>query len=109
MATAARSRTSSLRITDEMLDLYEAGLQLVAAGHDDVDDESEAHDEFKRIDKALSWSLLHIVSLSVFDRSVADDEMPSYMTGRPVGEDWVTMRQWRKALQAALDARRSKA
>jgi hypothetical protein len=94
----------SIRITDEMLDLWRRGCELQAAGHDDSDDDSAEHDEFVRISKRLNWSLIGVVTLSVFDRGL-DGDPPSYATpAHAIYQDWATMQSWRRALQAALEA-----
>jgi hypothetical protein len=105
------ARNSKAVITEQMLDPVERGLQLVAEGHDDVDDDSPEHDEFAALSKKLEWSLLklplHCVSL--FDSEI-DGPPPRCLTpAHAMHADWGLVQAWRQALQAALDARRCKA
>jgi hypothetical protein len=99
-------RETRINVSEEMLGLFVRGLQLVAAGYDDLDAEGPEADEFAAIDKALCWRLLQLPAhcLSVFDPDL-DDEMPAYMAKLASGRDWNLSKQWRKALQAAIDAR----
>ncbi|WP_027556619.1 hypothetical protein [Bradyrhizobium sp. Cp5.3] len=101
----AQRRT--ITVTDEMVILFKRGLELQAAGHDDVDDNSPEADEFARIDKELNWQLLKLPAhmVSVLD-PLLDGSMPKYMPCLAAGRDWGSSVQWRRALQAALDARR---
>jgi hypothetical protein len=101
----AQQRT--LAITDEMLSLFERGLQLVAAGHDDVDDDSAAHWEFVRLAKKLEWELIKLPmhAVSIFDRAL-DGPPPSYLKpSHAMYIDWDLARSWRRALQAACETR----
>ena len=103
-------REAKVNVTPEMIVLFARGLQLCAEGHDDVDDDSAEHDEFRRIDKRLNWTLLGLPAhcASVFDPEI-DGPPPSYLTpSHGMFIDWPLVQSWRRALQAALDGRRGK-
>jgi hypothetical protein len=98
-------------VTAEMVTLFARGLQLAAEGHDDVSDHSEAHWEFVRLSKRLEWDLIKLPlhAASVFDAEV-DGPPPAYLKpSHAQFQDWSLVQSWRRALQAALDARRRKA
>ncbi|WP_143198495.1 hypothetical protein [Bradyrhizobium sp. AS23.2] len=100
-------------VTAEMAALYVRGCELRDAGHDDVDDDSPEHDEFRAIDKRLNWTLLGRAPHEV---SVLDDlsgDPPACMQRRnspafPDFNGWYSGRRLQEALQAALDAQRSR-
>jgi hypothetical protein len=94
-------------ITPQMLRLFERGLQLVAEGHDDVDDKGPEHNEFRAIDEELCWRMMKLQPHMVSPLDpVLDGPMPEYIARLASGRDRDLSKQWRKALQAALDARR---
>jgi hypothetical protein len=92
-------------LTGEMISLFKRGCELQAGGHDDSDDESPEHDEFKQIDKRLNWTLLKLPphAVGVFDRDL-DGPMPGYMGGLASGRDWHLSVGLRKALLEAIGA-----
>ena len=72
------------KFTDEVLDLFERGMQLVVEGYDDIDaPDDEKHDEFRQISKRLDWTLLGRAphETSIFE-DFADLEPPEYMKAR---------------------------
>jgi hypothetical protein len=102
------ARNSKTGITEQMIDLYERGVQLVAEGHDDVDGDSAGRDEIAALSKKLEWSLLKLPlhCTSVFDPAI-DGPPSSYLSpSHGMFLDWPLSQSWRRALQAALDARR---
>jgi hypothetical protein len=101
------------KFTDEVLDLFERGMQLVVEGYDDIDaPDDEKHDEFRQISKRLDWTLLGRAphETSIFE-DFADLEPPEYMKAREseAYPDFNGYRSWRllqQRLLAALEARR---
>ena len=63
--SAQQSRViASLRSREEMFTLFRRGLDLLAEHHDDVDDRSPKHDEFREIDKQLNWLIVVLQDMS---------------------------------------------
>jgi hypothetical protein len=93
------------QITEEMISTFARGLQLVAESHDETD-------EYRQIDKKLRSLLFwqpEAVSLSSHCVSpldpMLDAPMPRYLERLAAGRDWGLSKQWRRVLQAALEAR----
>jgi hypothetical protein len=102
--------------SDQTLDLFERGWQLRNEGYDNVDaPDGEKHDEFRAINKALSWNSKlgrypHMTS--VFD-DYSDPEPPEYMKAReseayPDFNGYRSGRLLQQRLLAALEARRAR-
>jgi hypothetical protein len=87
-----------------MVELFKRGCALQAAGHDDDEDGSPGHDEFKAVDKRLSWALLKLptYAVSVFDLEL-DGEMPGYMERLAASKEWPLCVALRRALLQASD------
>jgi hypothetical protein len=91
-----------------MLDLFARGVELQAAGHHSVDDDSEEHLEFVALRKKLEWKLINLPlhCASVFDAAL-DGLPPDYLTpSHAMYIDRPLAQSWRRALMVALDARR---
>ena len=52
------SRDRKPTITRRDVHVISQGLDLLAEHHDDVDDRSPKHDEFREIDKQLNWLIV---------------------------------------------------
>jgi hypothetical protein len=100
--------------TDEVLNLFERGMQLVAEGYDDIDaPDDEKHDEFRQISKRLDWKLLGRAphETSIFE-DYADPEPPEYMKAReseayPDLNGYRSGRLLQQRLLEAIEARRA--
>jgi hypothetical protein len=96
-----------MAITEEIVGLFARGLELQAEGHDDTDDESTEHDEYRALDKRLCWSLLELPPHMVSPLDpMLDGQMPAYMARLTSGRDWDISVQWRQALLQAVEVRR---
>jgi hypothetical protein len=97
----AQRRT--IEVTEEMVSLFARGLEMQAESHDD---HSGEHDEYCALDKRLCCTLLQLPAHMVSSlHPMLDGPMPGYMARLASGRDWELSVQWRRALQAALDAR----
>ncbi|WP_431014759.1 hypothetical protein [Bradyrhizobium pachyrhizi] len=93
-------------VSEQMLNLYKRGLRLIALGFGKPGDPRPQHRAFVEIDKKLCWSLIGIVTISVFDSEI-DLDPPDYMQhDSAMCADWRQMQQWKQRLEAALEARR---
>jgi hypothetical protein len=110
-----RRRKVPTKFTDEVLDLFERGMQLVSEGYDGLDaPDDEKHDEFRRISKRLDWRLLgrspH--ETSIFE-DYSDPEPPDYMKARESEiyldfNGYRSGRLLRQRLLEAVEARRAR-
>jgi hypothetical protein len=104
-------RNPHLSVTEEMLGLFERGLELVEQGHDQREFDHEhgcpGCDEYRALTKRLEWKLIQLEPhcASVFDPAV--DGPPPERTGiYAIVVDWPIVQAWRRALMAALEARK---
>jgi hypothetical protein len=106
-----KARTDQrLRVTPQMVELFERGLELVAEGCADIDARGEKAEEFRRIDKELCWRLLRLPlhACSVFDPDLDGPPTAHLRPEHGMYIDWSLAQAWRRALKAALDARRTR-
>ena len=106
-----RRHKAQTRFSNEVLDLFERGLELQSEGYDSDDaPDDDKRAEFISISKELAWSgkrrlgrYPHMTSL--FD-DCADPEPPDYMKGRDAIEcGWRSGRVLKQRLMEALAAR----
>jgi hypothetical protein len=86
MRTPRKVRTP---LTPEMLELFKRGLEILAAGADEIwGDEGGRREEYLAISRRLNWVLLRqpIHAVSVLDPEL-DGEMPGYMENLASGKD----------------------
>jgi hypothetical protein len=103
-------RNPNLSVTEEMLDLFERGMELVGQGHgefelDHVTGCPECQ-EYRGISKRLCWRLLGLEPhcVSVLDPAV-DGPPPDMDSIYFKVTDWGVVQAWRRALMAALRER----
>ncbi len=109
--TAAAPRRVTVIITEEMLDLFGQCLQLIADGYGVPGDPRPEHIRFVQLSRRLEWELIGLPphAVSIFDDEI-DGPPSSYLKpSHAMFIDWPLVQSWRRALQAALDARRGKA
>lgn len=99
-----------LKATEEMIDLFARGLELVERGAAEIDydvPDSSEQLEFARVRKRLEWRLigLHPHCASVFDVQVDGEPFDWLRPEHMMWQDWGLVRGWRRALMDALDAR----
>jgi hypothetical protein len=107
-----RARHRQGGITDEMLDLFATGREIIAHGDDARwEEEGGRRAEFLRIAKKLDWSLLKREphQVSVFDDLAGD--APAYMQERnsasfPDFNGWCSGQELQRRLLDALAARK---
>ena len=91
-----RRRKVPTKFTDEVLDLFERGMQLTSEGYDDPGaSDDEKHDEFRRISKLLDWRLL---GRSPHETSIFEDYSdpePALYLGEFVGFDDLKLKNLR--------------
>jgi hypothetical protein len=94
------SRPRKPLITEEMVELFRRGRELLAKGQEDGD-------EYHAINKRLNITLLRkgFHEVSVLD-SELDHRMPGYMRNLCSGHDWPISVAQRRALMQALDERK---
>jgi hypothetical protein len=98
-------------LTQEMLNLFERGMELVEQGHGEreFDHVLECPEckEYRDIKKRLEWRLIGLEPhcASVFDPAV-DGPPHDYLSPiHCMRTDWPLVQAWRRALMAALEAR----
>jgi hypothetical protein len=104
-----RARRPKSILTEEMVELYRRGCEILAKGGDDIwEEEGGRRREFLDISKRLNWTLLKRVG----DVSVFEDlkgEPPGYMkahnsAAHPDFNGWYSGRELQRQLQAAVEA-----
>ena len=113
MVTARRpiQHTRKFVVTDEMVELFKTGLEILQAGDDEqFEDDTPPGRRLQFVDlyKRLNWRLLRrdIHHVSVFDRDIAEGgPPPPHMPDNGRVHGWDTALEQRAALMDALKKR----